>query len=132
MDDEEYKFMIRQSFDDASSGYDTTAMRFFDDSAEHLVGCLPITGGEHILDVATGTGKIALAAARRLKSGHVTGIDLSYGMLKQAKKKAMSEDLTNVSFQCSDIDALDFPSESFDGLTCGFGVFFLARHGQRA
>lgn len=96
MDDEEYKFMIRQSFDEASSGYDTTAMRFFDDSAEHLVGCLPISGGEHILDVATGTGKTALAAARRLKSGHVTAIDLSDGMLEQAKKKAMGENLTNI------------------------------------
>ena len=114
MNDEDYKFMIRQSFDEASSGYDTTAMRFFDDSAEHLVGCLPITGCEHTLDIATGTGKIALAAARRLKSGHVTAIDLSAGMLEQAKKKAMGENLTNISFQCSDIDALDFPPASFE------------------
>ena len=116
--------MIKQSFDEASLGYDTAAMRFFDEAAEHLVDCLPITGGEHIVDVTTGTGKVALAAARRLKNGHVTGIDLSEGMLEQAKKKAREEKLTNVSFQCADIEALYLPSDSFDGLCCGFGVFF--------
>lgn len=124
MDNEEYKLMVKQSFNEASLGYDTPAMRFFDESAEHLVGCLKLSGDEQLLDVATGTGKIALAAARRLKNGRVTGIDLSDGMLEQARKKAMEENLTNVSFQCADIDAIDFPLESFDGLCSGFGVFF--------
>ena len=80
--------MIQQSFDAASVGYDNEAMRFFDKSAQHLAGFLSLKGHENILDVSTGTGKGALEFARCLTAGHVIGIDLSEGMLKQAQMKA--------------------------------------------
>ncbi len=124
MTETEYKKMIQQTFDQASAGYDGRAMRFFDLSAEHLVKKLPLKGGENLLDAATGTGKIAIALAKRVKSGRVKGIDLSAGMLEQARQKAASEHLSNVTFEIADAGRAQFDQERFDGITCGFGVFF--------
>lgn len=126
MNDPEFKDIVRKGFDEASSGYDSPAMRFFDHSAEHLVASLPLKGHEHLLDVATGTGKAALAAARRLNKGHVTGLDLSPGMLKRAQGKAQREGLSNLSFRCEDIERAVFPGDHFDGVLCSFGMFFFS------
>lgn len=124
MNDEKFKKVIRKSFNVASIGYDRPAMRFFDQSAERLVKCVSLEGHENVLDVATGTGKVALAAAARLKKGSVTGVDLSEGMLLVAKRKARYAGLTNASFLRSDVDALRLSRKNLDGLFCGFGVFF--------
>ena len=124
MSEEKLKKTVQCAFDQASVGYDRPAMRFFDNSAENMVRQLSLKGHEHILDAATGTGKIALALAHRLKNGYVTGIDVSPGMVAVAQKKASDADLKNVSFHHVDVDSADFPSGSFDGMTCGFGVHF--------
>jgi ubiquinone/menaquinone biosynthesis C-methylase UbiE len=123
MNENELKKAIQSAFNEASAGYDRAAMRFFDNSAEELARALPLRGSERVLDAATGTGKVALALARRLKDGEVTGIDLSEGMLALAAKKAREAGLTNVSFLQADVDAVELPS-GFDGLTCGFAVHF--------
>ncbi|MCA9405996.1 MAG: methyltransferase domain-containing protein, partial [Candidatus Omnitrophica bacterium] len=124
MEEQEYKQMLRQSFDAASAGYDSTAMRFFDNSAQHLLEILPLSGKEKILDVAAGTGKSANLLAKALPEGEVIGIDLSEGMLRQAEIKAKAEHLKNVFFHCMDVDALNFSENSFDGACCSFGAFF--------
>ncbi len=124
MTPEEYKSMVQKAFNEASAGYDNPAMRFFDLSATSLAQGLPLKGHEHILDAATGTGKIALLAAQRLPKGHVTAVDMSEGMLKMARGKTEREKITNISFELKDILQDEFPKEHFDGLTCGFGVHF--------
>lgn len=124
MNEEDFKKVVRKSFDEASAGYDKPAMRFFDNSAEHLVKGLALKGDEHVLDASTGTGKVAIAAAGRLKNGRVTGFDLSDGMLTRAREKAREKNLNNILFHRADADETDFPPDYFDGLTCGFGVFF--------
>jgi ubiquinone/menaquinone biosynthesis C-methylase UbiE len=122
--EEDYKRLVQGAFDEASHGYDTPVMRFFDNSAEYLVKQLPLKGNEHILDAATGTGKLALLAARHLPRGHVTAIDLSEGMLSQAKNKAQTVGISNIAFLCMDVDKANFPENHFDGLCCSFGVHF--------
>ena len=52
-------------------------------------------------------------------------MDLSEGMLEKARAKAVLRQLGNVSFQCADLESMDFGIEAFDGACCGFGVFFL-------
>ncbi len=124
MSESKFKKAVQDAFDEAALGYDKPAMRFFDNSAENLIRQLALKGNERILDAATGTGKIAVSAARELKTGHVTGIDMSAGMLAVAQKKANGAGLSNVSFRRMDVDSADFPPASFDGLTSGFGVHF--------
>lgn len=124
MSDPTFKKAVENAFDEASAGYDRPALQFFDRGAEALVRQISLRGDEHVLDAATGTGKIALALAARLHDGHVTGIDLSSGMLAAARKKAEARNLQNLSFRQADVDAVTFPPASFDGLTCGFGVHF--------
>jgi ubiquinone/menaquinone biosynthesis C-methylase UbiE len=124
MNDKDYKRYIRGAFDQASAGYDHRILRFFDNSARRLARMLPLKGGELLLDAASGTGKVALAVAERLKGGHVTGVDLSSGMLARAGRKAKRAGLRNVSFLNADLDTVPFPPGYFDGVTCGFGVFF--------
>jgi len=124
MNEEEFKKVVRRGFDEASAGYDNPALKFFDNSAEHLVGCFTLKGDEHILDAATGTGKVAIVAAKRLPNGRVTGFDLSEGMLNRAREKAAAERLKNIMFHCADVHETNYPPHCFDGLTCSFGVFF--------
>jgi ubiquinone/menaquinone biosynthesis C-methylase UbiE len=116
---------IKQTFDTVADGYDKPALRFFVNSADHLAAALGLNGNERLLDVATGTGANALALARRLPSGHVTGIDFSAGMLQQARAKAERAALRNVDFVEMDMQRLEFPDNSFDVTTCAFGIFFV-------
>lgn len=126
MNEEDFIKAVRRGFDEASAGYDNPALKFFDNAARHLVDMFPLKGHEHMLDVATGTGKVALAAASRLNTGKVTGVDLSSGMLNCAKIKAQSAGLTNISFQCEDVNHLKLPDAHFDGISSSFGMFFFS------
>ena len=82
MDDQTRITKLREIFDAASAGYDSPALRFFNHAADQLVDRMALSGHEHILDVACGTGKVSLACAARLAKGKVTGVDLSEGMLE--------------------------------------------------
>lgn len=125
MDTQTRQFKLKETFNVAAAGYDNPALRFFVHAADRLADSMALTGSEHILDVACGTGAVSLACAERLGRGRVTGVDLSEGMLEKARTKAARRQLDNVSFQCADLDSMDFGGEVFDGACCGFGVFFL-------
>ena len=125
MDMQERKYKIKETFNNAAEGYDKPALRFFTVAAEHLANSMRLSGNKYILDVATGTGSVALACAQRLGAGHITAIDLSDGMLAQAKAKAQKQQLSNLDFLCMDIEASNFTADSFDAACCGFGIFFL-------
>lgn len=69
-----------------------------------------------VLDVATGTGFTALAFAPLVHS--VIGLDVSSGMLDQARKRAAEMGIANASFQEGPAEALPFPNDTFDLVTC--------------
>ena len=121
----EHKQKVTAVFDTASEGYDNPSQRFFVNTASFLVESMRLSGGEQLLDVATGTGHVAVAAAQALKDGKVTGIDISDGMLQRAKAKAAALGLTNVEFLRRDIEDMGFADGAFDAATCSFGLFFL-------
>ena len=64
---EDYKKIIRNVFDNVSKGYDNINLRFFKTSAISMLDFLGLNGGEFLLDVAAGTGNVAIEAAKRLK-----------------------------------------------------------------
>lgn len=73
----------------------------------------------HILDVATGTGDLALLLQRKTNAA-VAGIDIAGDMLAIAKKKARK--LEKLRFMQAQAEALPFPNGSFDAVTVAFGV----------
>ncbi len=75
-----------------------------------------------ILDVATGTGDFAFAALR-LQPDHITGIDISEGMLALGRKKIEQRNMQEkITFLSGDAENLAFPDETFDAITVAFGV----------
>jgi hypothetical protein len=85
--------------------------------------------GEELLDVATGSGNVALAAAARGAS--VTGLDLTPELLEVARQRALDAGV-EVRWIEGDAEELPFEDASFDRVTSCFGVIFAPRHGQAA
>lgn len=76
-----------------------------------------------ILDVATGTGDFAIQLNKSLHPKHITGIDLSQGMLDEARRKVKEKGLEEmISFEQGDCMALPMADASFDAVTVAFGV----------
>lgn len=76
-----------------------------------------------ILDVATGTGDMAIMTAKMLKPEKIIGIDISEKMLEYGRKKIVKEKLqTKIEFLRGDAETINFPDHSFDGVMVAFGV----------
>ena len=121
----QYKQIIQHAFDTVAAGYDHPSLSFFPETAANIMQQLKLEDDLHLLDVCTGTGMVALAAAELLPRGKVTGIDLSSGMLARAREKAAQKGLSNTEFMQMDLDYLDLAKNSFDVATSSFGLFFL-------
>ena len=125
MESTERKKMIQKGFDTVAAGYDHPALSFFPETAKRLIEHLQLQPTDRLLDVCTGTGVVALAAAEKLNQGKVFGVDLSSGMLQQAKNKAAEKNLDNTEFKQMDLEHLAFEADTFDVATSSFGLFFL-------
>ncbi len=87
-----------------------------------LISRLELKGGERVLDVCTGTGKLAFLLSKRVgKKGLVSGVDFSKEMLAEAEKKLNGRP-SNITFGLSDAKDLNFPENSFDAVTVSFGM----------
>ncbi|MDR3094350.1 MAG: bifunctional demethylmenaquinone methyltransferase/2-methoxy-6-polyprenyl-1,4-benzoquinol methylase UbiE [Bacteroidales bacterium] len=76
-----------------------------------------------ILDIATGTGDLAIQACKMLKPAHIIGIDISDGMMQIGKEKVATVGLTDViSFEQQDCTAMNFADHSFDAAMIAFGI----------
>ncbi len=78
---------------------------------------------QDILDIATGTGDFAMLMARRIQPRHITGADISEGMMDVGRKKVKEAGLQDtISFQREDCLSLTFPDGTFDAVTSAYGV----------
>lgn len=76
-----------------------------------------------ILDLATGTGDMAIALALRYPNVKVVGVDPSSGMMDVGRAKVRAKGLTQrISFELGDSQALAFEARSFDGIAMAFGI----------
>lgn len=96
--------------------------------AEQLIESIDLHASERVLDVATGSGNAALAAARR--SAAVVGVDYVPSLLERARRRAESEGLV-ATFREADAEDLPFEDGAFDVVTSVFGAMF-APDQQRA
>jgi ubiquinone/menaquinone biosynthesis C-methylase UbiE len=125
MEENELKEFYKKTFNTVAGGYDHEAMRYFPESAARIPSFLRLKGNEHVLDVGTGTGLVAIALSQALPHGRVTGIDLSSGMLEQAVAKKATLGNDNVTFIEMDMTSLDFPDDHFDAAVSSFSIFFI-------
>ena len=118
---------VRQMFDSIAPAYDfmNRAMTMGIDiwwrrlAVQRLKRKKPST----VLDVATGTGDFAIQLHQSLHPRHIMGIDLSQGMLDEARRKVKEKGLDNdISFEQGDCMALTMGNETFDAVTVAFGV----------
>ncbi len=89
--------------------------------AERLCEAADLRSGQQVLDVATGTGNAALAAARRFCN--VIGIDYVPMLLEEGRERAQAEGL-QVDFREGDAEKLSFADASFDVVLSTLGVMF--------
>lgn len=118
---------VRQMFDAIAPAYDfmNRAMTLGIDIwwRQLAVKRLRRLSPTRILDVATGTGDFAIQLYKSLHPQHITGIDLSQGMLDEARRKVKEKQLENaISFEQGDCMALEMEDASFDAVTVAFGV----------
>lgn len=77
----------------------------------------------YLLDVATGTGDLALEAMRQLQPQQIVGVDISEGMLAVGREKMQARGLADrITLEVGDSEALRFPDNTFDAVTVAFGV----------
>ncbi|MDE6040502.1 MAG: bifunctional demethylmenaquinone methyltransferase/2-methoxy-6-polyprenyl-1,4-benzoquinol methylase UbiE [Muribaculaceae bacterium] len=116
---------VQQMFDNIAPAYDfmNRAMTFGLDRAWLKALLREAAKGEpvDVLDLATGTGDVALALRRRLPGANICGIDLSEGMLEIARRKNESAN-AGITFIQGDCLATGLPDSSADLITIAYGV----------
>ncbi len=121
----DYKQQIANLYSDRSANYDRGD--WHPRIARRLVEHARLNSGQHVLDIATGTGMVAIEAAQIVgTSGRVIGIDLSAGMLDVAKQKARSLGLNNLEFLLADAEALNLPANSCDRIFCSSAFIWMS------
>ena len=93
--------------------------------AGHVVRFAAIAAGETVLDVGTGTGVLAISAARL--GAKVSGLDLTPELLEQARENAAIARLPGIEWQQGDAEELPYPDASFDVVVSQFGHMFAPR-----
>lgn len=122
------KEFVREMFDGIAADYDRLnhIMSLDVDKSWRRKALKQIIGPEvrDILDLACGTGDFSVAIAKKMPVGaHVTGVDLSEGMLAVMKEKVAAEGLQEkISIRQGDGEELPFADGSFDRVTIAFGI----------
>ena len=120
-----YKQEIADLYTRRSQTYDNSDWHL--QIARRLVEYGRVSSGQQVLDIATGTGHVAIAAAEIVGSeGRVIGIDIATGMLDTARNKAQKLSLKNTEFMLADAEALDFRANSCDRIFCSSAFIWMS------
>ncbi len=85
---------------------------------------LPLCPQQNIIDVAGGTGDIAIGILKQFSylQPHVTVCDLTQTMIDQGRTKALNQGILKIDWVCGNAEDLPFPDNHFDGYTIAFGL----------
>ena len=120
------KVQVEEMFDNISHRYDflnhLLSLNIDKIWRRKAINKLKLFQPKSILDVATGTGDFAIAAAK-IKGAKITSVDISTGMLKVGQSKIENKGLSNrIEMMHADSESLPFEDEIFDAAIVGFGV----------
>ena len=85
-----------------------------------MIEALALSGNESVLDVATGTGRVARPVSKHMKTGHIVGVDQALAMLDVGHQH--KEPISSYSQSAGAADALPFKSNSFDRAFVSFSL----------
>jgi len=98
--------------------------RSYERGAADFIARLALQPGQHVLDVACGTGNLAIPAAQA--GAEVIGIDIAPNLVEQARERAAAARL-NIKFEEGDAEQLPYENGSFDVVVSMFGAMFAPR-----
>lgn len=128
-----YKVGQRQQWDSVAVGWEkwwATLEQISQSVSDRLIQLADIQPNQQVLDIATGIGEPALTIAQRVgDGGKVVATDQSPQMLSIAQDRANKLRLTNVVFQESDAEDMNFSEGDFDAIVCRWGLMFLPNLG---
>jgi demethylmenaquinone methyltransferase/2-methoxy-6-polyprenyl-1,4-benzoquinol methylase len=126
VDESEKATLVRGVFDSVAARYDL--MNDLMSAGLHrlwkneMVAMLAPYAGQHILDVAGGTGDIAFRIKEKADC-QVTICDINYHMLREGKNRAIDRNLIGgIGWVCGNAESLPLPDESVDAYTIAFGI----------
>ncbi len=96
-------------------------------ASDLMIAALDPRPDMRVLDVACGPGEPAVSIAEAIAplGGHVIATDLVEEMLAMARENADQRQVTTLTFQQADAEALPFPDASFDAVTCRYAIMLL-------
>jgi SAM-dependent methyltransferase len=120
----DFRTFEHQGWERVAQPYHTYFADLTIQSSDAMFGALDIEPGMRFLDVASGPGHLAAAAARR--GANSAGVDFSAAMVAEARRL-----FPGLEFQLGDAENLPFPDESFDAVGISFGMLHFS-HPERA
>lgn len=120
------KEQVTQMFDTISGNYDdlnrVISLGIDVKWRKKVVALVAEKNPENILDIATGTGDLAILMTKT-SAKKIVGLDLSVGMLEVGKKKIASQNLSDkIEMVVGDSENIPFPDNYFDAITVSFGI----------
>lgn len=116
----------RYGWDLAAEDYDPLWQAQLAVARQALLEEASLSPGERVLDVASGSGLVAFAAAGAVgPHGRVLGIDISGRMVETALARATDQPSANTRFERMDGEALALPDASFDVALCALGLMYM-------
>ena len=112
----------------SAGDYPEIAQRI-ESAADAVVDIAGVSAGDDVLDVATGSGNVAIVCAER--GANVTGLDLTPELFAAARRRAAAAGV-ECEWVEGDAEELPYPDDSFDKVLSTFGVMFAPRHAVAA
>jgi ubiquinone/menaquinone biosynthesis C-methylase UbiE len=125
MQSSEYETQYKQNVIDFFNGRTSYDNDYTIRRSLPILDLIPFQSGQRVLDVATGTGIIAISVAQAVgREGEVIGVDFSNGMLYQAQQKIQELGLQNVKLIEADAETVSFEDGSFDAILCSSAIVY--------
>lgn len=122
---ESYKQRVIDFFNNRTA-YDSEG-KGHPEEAKRLLNFVLVQSGQTILDIATGTGLVAIPVAKAVApQGSVIGVDMSAEMLAQANVKIVAEGINNLELIEADVESIDFNNEQFNLIFCCSALVYIS------